>query len=851
MTNTIKRILSGFAAIALFVGAAAGVISCNNGPTKIDYTHNGSAKLKLSYQGRNFFKDGIGQVTVKTYIDGDTTHFLNVNGDTSTVLKSRYFGIDTPESTGNIQEYGKQASNFTKEKLSNAAANGTIVVASPFSVNPDGSAGVYQAPEADSTGSRYLSMVWINEKVKNAPVESLVLLNLWIVQEGLSWSRIEDEEPFADTFFKAQQQAEKLKLKMWSGQPDPLFNYGDYETIALCNVKDEMIEFLTDEEHSHINAYAGAKVRFTGVVAGYSDRTLYVQERYIFDKNDEIVSEDEYDPAHPELYTVKWAGINIFTGMSPIAEQFTDVGAYIEVIGKAVDDENFGFQVTDTQGKWLDDKEDDESCYVILSSKDNQGDHALKTFEYTPAELNANLKANNFENLYCRTRITTDLVCTDAFVGASGDEMTLEFEGCDFSVYAPFLYRGNPEDQTDSWMSKDNVIGKTFSVSGVLGYHKTSDNKIKYQIIACNESDLVCKTPKKGTVTAEQFTVSEAVEAASTAIPNVRYYVNGKAENVEKMVEVPYESTCETITIAQALELIKAMKDGESSSKKYYIKGKVAEVQYEWSDEKNSGSYVVADEEDADTKITFYGVGVKNGISGPSIGVGDTIGAEGKLKKYAKNDSYVAEVTNGDVVSYYSDRVISFDLYDGTDAIHVEKGRLEEGVSPKKVLNGSTLTILGVPSVEDGNVSYNSVRVLDAKLHGQVVTDPLNVTEAYNIANELESRAKTDDSYYMIGEVTKIVYAYDTLPTEWHDSGNKFNTDREGHTNRICFVISDGTKDMLIWGARMGLNKDGEPFDYTQIVVGAELLVMGKLMKNNDGVLSTYYNGSQVLSLVG
>ncbi len=61
------------------------------------------------------------EVEVKQFIDGDTTHFfvptsVMENG----VLKARYLAVNTPESTGKIEEYGKKASNFTKEKLSNA-----------------------------------------------------------------------------------------------------------------------------------------------------------------------------------------------------------------------------------------------------------------------------------------------------------------------------------------------------------------------------------------------------------------------------------------------------------------------------------------------------------------------------------------------------------------------------------------------------------------------------------------------------------------------------------------------------------------------------------------------------------
>ena len=57
------------------------------------------------------------EVTVKSYVDGDTTHFY-VPEDVmeSGVLKGRYLAINTPESTGKIEEYGKKAAQFTKEK---------------------------------------------------------------------------------------------------------------------------------------------------------------------------------------------------------------------------------------------------------------------------------------------------------------------------------------------------------------------------------------------------------------------------------------------------------------------------------------------------------------------------------------------------------------------------------------------------------------------------------------------------------------------------------------------------------------------------------------------------------------
>ena len=109
------------------------------------------------------------EVSVKTYIDGDTTHFYTdspafENG----VIKARYLAINTPESTGKIEEYGKAASQFTREKLSEATS--IIVESENGTWNPD------------STGSRYLVWVWY----KTADSESYRNLNIEILQNGLA-----------------------------------------------------------------------------------------------------------------------------------------------------------------------------------------------------------------------------------------------------------------------------------------------------------------------------------------------------------------------------------------------------------------------------------------------------------------------------------------------------------------------------------------------------------------------------------------------------------------------------------------------------------------------------------------
>ena len=86
------------------------------------------------------------EVTVKQCIDGDTTHFYTKNIGTAGFIKTRYLCIDTPESTGKVQKWGKTASLFNKERLTNAVS---IIVESN-----DGNWNV------DSTAERYLVYVW-------------------------------------------------------------------------------------------------------------------------------------------------------------------------------------------------------------------------------------------------------------------------------------------------------------------------------------------------------------------------------------------------------------------------------------------------------------------------------------------------------------------------------------------------------------------------------------------------------------------------------------------------------------------------------------------------------------------
>lgn len=208
--------------------------------TEVDYA--AAVKLDMS-------SDSVKQeVTVKAFVDGDTTHFhVPTSVSSSGVLKARYLAINTPESTGKIEEWGKAASAFTKEKLSSAVS---IVIESD-----DGNWNL------DSTGGRYLVWVWY----QTATDTEYRNLNIEILQNGLAIASSAANNRYGSTCTAAIAQAKAMKLHIYSGQKDPDFYYG------------EAVELTLKELRCHPEAYNGVKVAFEGVITRNNDNTVYVE----------------------------------------------------------------------------------------------------------------------------------------------------------------------------------------------------------------------------------------------------------------------------------------------------------------------------------------------------------------------------------------------------------------------------------------------------------------------------------------------------------------------------------------------------------------------------------------------
>jgi endonuclease YncB( thermonuclease family) len=206
------------------------------------------------------------------YVDGDTTHFTTYNG--LYTVKVRYLGVDTPESTSEIEVWGKSASKFNKSKLS--AAKHIIVQSA-------GCAKTGEKAVADIDGyQRSLAYVWYTD-VATPTKNDFRNLNLELVYEGyslFSGSRSDMEESFYDAFTKANDIARTYKKHMFSDDVDPNYYYGApkalgldklYDTAYYTNKSDTGIAYsLYCDEYTHWT--------FEGVVSAKIGNAFYLQD---------------------------------------------------------------------------------------------------------------------------------------------------------------------------------------------------------------------------------------------------------------------------------------------------------------------------------------------------------------------------------------------------------------------------------------------------------------------------------------------------------------------------------------------------------------------------------------------
>ncbi len=259
--------------------------------------------------------------TVKSYIDGDTTHFyIDKDLIEEGYVKARYLGINTPESTGIVEPWGKKASNYTKTQLQKAEKikNGIIIES-----DTDGW-------DLDSTGARYLLWVWYKTE-ENGEYRNL---NIEILQQGLAFGSGTTSNTYSEYTTAALYQATSMKLMVFNKKlKDPDFYYGKAQNLTLKELK------------ANAEKYEGTLVKFDAVVAKKSGYTFYVEE---------------YD-AENDMYF----GMQIYAGAGcPIMDRFA-IGNRVSIVGTLQYWENGGtYQISNLQFDILF-PDDEGGCRVL------------------------------------------------------------------------------------------------------------------------------------------------------------------------------------------------------------------------------------------------------------------------------------------------------------------------------------------------------------------------------------------------------------------------------------------------------------------------------------------------------
>lgn len=223
--------------------------------------------------------DHIGYVSLKSCTDGDTANFaqddyLDEYGNPVTI-KTRFLGVNTPESTAKVEPWGKKASMFTKHLLEEAQA--------AADKESTGSKKVYNIAlinnprnknfeTKDSSGNRWLAFIWY----RLSSTSNWRLLNLELVEQGFSRNQLFTDDPvcnYRSYFEQAEKKNEECGYRVF-GETDLGYDYEEktYE-YSLWKIVHSFDEIGISESGS-----SGVVLCVTALVVGIQGDNMFLRD---------------------------------------------------------------------------------------------------------------------------------------------------------------------------------------------------------------------------------------------------------------------------------------------------------------------------------------------------------------------------------------------------------------------------------------------------------------------------------------------------------------------------------------------------------------------------------------------
>ncbi|MCR5564745.1 MAG: thermonuclease family protein [Gammaproteobacteria bacterium] len=376
------------------------------------------------------------EVTVKTYVDGDTTHFNITDPEFADgILKARYIAVNTPESTGLIEEWGKAASNWTKEALKSAES---------IYVESDN-----ETWNKDSTASRVVVWVWYRKSGETTYRN----LNIELLQKGLAINSSSKNNRYGDTCMDAIQQAMDLKYCVYSDEKDPDFYYGD---AIISSIKELRME---------ASNLKGKKVAVVGNIIYVYNNGVYIED---YDQEDDL-----------------YYGFYCYYGFNVQSEliDMLNIGNRVIIVGSCQYYEAGGsYQVSGLQyDAWGEEK---DNCKLVEEGKgqaayENMSPEkfvSTQTITYTAQTINTETQQIETEVKQATKKVwelsMNASLSMDHLVVKSAYQET----NTNSSSFGAMTLTCEKDGQTitvrlTEWaktMSKDDFVGKTISVRGII-----------------------------------------------------------------------------------------------------------------------------------------------------------------------------------------------------------------------------------------------------------------------------------------------------------------------------------------------------------------------------------------------
>ena len=387
------------------------------------------------------------EATVKTYVDGDTTHFyVSDPSFEGGVVKARYLAINTPESTGKIEEWGKAASNFTREKLQNATS---IILESDTA-----------SWDLDSTGDRYLLWVWYRSEGDTEYRN----LNIEILQNGLAIASNSANNRYGEVCMAAIDQAKQQKLHIYSGEKDPNFPYGQATELTLKELR------------CNVTAYEGCKVAFEGVVTKDHGNTVYIEE---YDAETDMY----YGMTVYYGFALNGSGLQILSTGNRVrivgTVQYYETGDSYQVSGLEYSamrpkDPNNIQKISEghSPAYRLTDAETFKNAKITVTEEEES-----KTFDYAELALYTSIEMHGLKVKSCSTTQKEDSSSKGAI------SLRCEVDGKDITVRTVVLY-----DERGELVTQDLFEGATIDVKGLVDRYKG-----EYQIKVFSIDDITIR----------------------------------------------------------------------------------------------------------------------------------------------------------------------------------------------------------------------------------------------------------------------------------------------------------------------------------------------------------------------